>query len=126
VQECRPLLAGSVAAVMSTVAFDEFLDRDGQRVKDLTNCETSEGVRMYVAKPPAPSPPPGYGRGLTHIAHHVVQHFVNSRPSQMAYCESKTWRAIAAWQTLPTMWSNALLTRVVSRLLKWHKSTISV
>jgi hypothetical protein len=33
------------------VAVDELLDREGARVAALTNAETAQGVRLYVAHP---------------------------------------------------------------------------
>ena len=45
------LVGGITALVSGSVALDGWLDRDGERVKSITNAETSEGVRMYVARP---------------------------------------------------------------------------
>jgi hypothetical protein len=45
------LLLGSAATLLGSVAVDAWLDRDGARVRQLTNVVTVDGVRMYVAVP---------------------------------------------------------------------------
>ena len=125
------LLAGSVAAVMSTVAFDEFLDRDGQRVRDLTNCETPEGVRMYVAEPPSPSPPPppgiepatsnpGAGTGAPAVI--VVHQFFGLRQREIDLCDELAARGYVAiapdtFEGKSTQWIPRAITLVADTIL---------
>jgi enterochelin esterase-like enzyme len=45
------LAAGVLAGVPASVALDEVADREGQRVRALTNAQTAEGVRMHVSFP---------------------------------------------------------------------------
>jgi hypothetical protein len=45
------LAAGLVAGVPVSVGVDAMLDGEGARVQALTNAETAEGVRLYVAFP---------------------------------------------------------------------------
>ena len=45
------LAATVLAGIPASVALDEVADREGQRVRPLTNAQTAEGVRLYVAHP---------------------------------------------------------------------------
>ena len=45
------LAASVLAGIPASVALDEVADREGQRVRALTNAQTAEGVRMHVSFP---------------------------------------------------------------------------
>ena len=45
------LAASVLAGIPASVALDEVADREGERVRALTNAQTAEGVRLYVAHP---------------------------------------------------------------------------
>ena len=45
------LAAAVLGGIPASVALDEVADREGQRVRALTNAQTAEGVRLYVAHP---------------------------------------------------------------------------
>ena len=45
------LAAGVLAGIPASVALDEVADREGQRVRALTNAVTADGVRLYAAFP---------------------------------------------------------------------------
>ena len=45
------LAASVLAGIPASVALDEVADREGQRVRALSNAQTADGVRLYVAHP---------------------------------------------------------------------------
>lgn len=80
------LAVGSATALFGSVALDEYLDRDGERVRALTNAETSDGVRMYVASPEQPAddasePPPARPAVI------VVHQFYGLRRREIDLCD---------------------------------------